>query len=942
MEALLQDVGGANQAPAAEPAAPAEQPAVEGAAAAEAVANEDAAPAANDFADAAVTDEDAALIAELSLLEELRRRSMDDHGRQALENGNALLLAGDNMGARDQYKVALDFITIRPANDAARKEAESNTAEAYYREALALQKKKDLEAAQSMSFEAVQWGHPRAPRQLDAIREAIRINLGKTVVRDNETILSRLNEKDYKDRQDEIRTRLRRSRHYFMTAEFTKAREECELVLRKYPDTIEAITLLDNIAKKMNMVSTAEFGATREKMLQEVTDTWTAKGRYAIESAQVMRGGPMPGDKKDGGRTVVPDSISKKLREIIIPEVSFRPPATIIDAIDFFKQASRDYDSPEIPVDQRGVNLILKLPPAASAAAAAPDDIFTPSAGTAPGVPVIPAMSARFINLYDALKLVCDVTNMKIRITGNIVMIVPFDDPDDELVPRSYNVLPTIIDRINNASSQLPSRGDTGLFTTAPLGENRQEDDLKDFFRQMGVKWPTGSSISYLSAIGKLRVQNTAGELAVFEQILEDLNVTPRLVEIETRFVEVSQEELTSLGFEWLINGDFSWSVGGVAKNLLGLKNVSTMQQQLYDSSGYPMWANTDPENLIPLLGYGPYTKPGRGAVKGWAYDADGNLKSATASGYGAVAAPKHNMGMSPMDGTLYGTRMRYLSTMDNPIGGKDINIPDQFMRLNAFIGGADVSMILHLLQQQSGTDLLSAPKVTTNPGQEAIIKVVTEYIYPSEFRVQISQQGNNGGGGGLYGGGGTGDPVAIVEPQNFTMREVGVILQVIPEVSSEGQMINLTMKPQVVSEPVWKNYGTRLPKTTYQPSLVPGMSDAVTEYVELPMEQPFFNVRSVETQLSIYNGATVVMGGLITEARTTIEDKIPLLGDIPFVGRLFRSRAEQTTKRNLLIFVTAHLVDSEGRKVRFAGDESPLISSSGTNPTGVVIGEEQ
>jgi general secretion pathway protein D len=266
-------------------------------------------------------------------------------------------------------------------------------------------------------------------------------------------------------------------------------------------------------------------------------------------------------------------------------------------------------------------------------------------------------------------------------------------------------------------------------------------------------------------------------------------------------------------------------------------------------------------------------------------------------------------------------------------LGQKGV-INDQFMKRNAFIGGADVSMILHMLSQRSDTDLLSAPKVTVSPDQEAVIKVVTEYIYPSEFNVQISQQGSGGYGGGYS----TGEPLAIVEPQNFTMREVGVILQVIPKLSDDAQMITLAMRPQVVSEPVWKNYGTRVPRVTVIPaSLANPAGSTTTEYIELPMEQPFFSVRAVETQLTINNGATVVMGGLITEARTTIEDKIPFLGDIPFLGRLFRSRAEQTSKRNLLIFVTARTLGSDGRSLRSGGD-----SLLGSDLTTVISVDEQ
>jgi len=83
--------------------------------------------------------------------------------------------------------------------------------------------------------------------------------------------------------------------------------------------------------------------------------------------------------------------------------------------------------------------------------------------------------------------------------------------------------------------------------------------------------------------------------------------------------------------------------------------------------------------------------------------------------------------------------------------------------------------------------------------------------------------------------------------------------------------------------------------------------------------------VRSVSTQLSVYNGATVVIGGLITEERKTMEDKVPLLGDIPYLGRLFRSKSEYSNKRNLLIFITARLVDPAGKLIRQSEGDSLL-----------------
>jgi general secretion pathway protein D len=920
---------------AAEVAAPAEQPAP-----APAVAEQPAAPAeAPAAAPAAVAaDDQGNLVSELLTLETIRRKSLDDHGYASLENARKALRDGDYDVAREQFKQALEFIGNRPANEAARQEAATGMAEAYYRDAKLAMKQGDVEKAIPLAAQAQERGHPQAARLLDTLKK----EPVKAAV-DASSITHRINDPEYKDNRDEIRKRLRRSRQYYTTAEYDKALEECELVLRDYPFNTEAMELRNRIADRLKTVADVEFEATRSLMIRDVRKTWTPE-RYAIDSAQMPKGkGEMTSKQPVSQISDTKTSeqvISKKLREIVIPEVTFRPPATIIDAVDFFKQASRDYDNPEIPLEQRGVNLVLKLAAGSSApapdagAAADPFAAVTPSGSSAGGVPVISALSARFINLYDALKLVCDVTGMKFRIRGNIVMIVPFNDPDAELMTRSYNVLSSLTERLGAASSEMSSAGGGGADNTfMQTTDLSQKQDWKIFFEKMGVKWPEGSSISYMATIGKLRVTNTAEELAVFEQVLEDLNVTPRLIEIEARFVEVSQKDLNSLGFEWLLNSDFSFDAGGFLDKALDLGEHSNNPMQLADASGNLLY---QADGTTPLMGYAPYTTPGLMSGTGYRQNADGTISPVAvgAGQYGLVAAPNHNASVDAIDGSTYSTGQRYLSTEGNPIAGQGNKINDNFMRVNAFLGNADISMILHMLSQRSDTDLLSAPKVVTKSGQEAVMKVVTEYIYPTEFEVQISQQSGGGGTGTTIS-----DPLAMVEPQNFEMREVGVILQVVPEVSAEGQMINLMLNPQVVSEPVWKNYGTKIPKTTYDTSTVAGGLYAVpvTSYIELPMEQPFFSVRSVQTQLSIYNGATVVMGGLITEARKTMEDKIPFLGDLPYIGRLFRSRSEESDKRNRLVFVTARLVDPAGRAVRLSGGESPLMSGSSAQETKAV-----
>ena len=211
------------------------------------------------------------------------------------------------------------------------------------------------------------------------------------------------------------------------------------------------------------------------------------------------------------------------LREIIIPEMSFRPPDTIIDAVDFFKQASRDYDKPDIPYEQRGISLVLKLPPMSSPVFS-PENISTNVPNVAnpihSSLPQICALSARFINMYDALKLVCEVTGMKLRIRNSIIMIVPLDDPDSELLTRSYSVPP-----IGICTERVPVSPDEPSMN--------EEQRLKEFYEQLGVRWPTGSSISHMPSFYRLRVTNTQDNHDRLRKILDETAYRPKLVDTE-------------------------------------------------------------------------------------------------------------------------------------------------------------------------------------------------------------------------------------------------------------------------------------------------------------------------------------------------------------------------------------------------------------------------
>ena len=96
---------------------------------------------------------------------------------------------------------------------------------------------------------------------------------------------------------------------------------------------------------------------------------------------------------------------------------------------------------------------------------------------------------------------------------------------------------------------------------------------------------------------------------------------------------------------------------------------------------------------------------------------------------------------------------------------------------------------------------------------------------------------------------------------------------------------------------------------------------------------QPIFSVRDISTKVTIWDGATLVMGGLTREEVKKVHDKVPILGDLPLLGRLFRSTGQSAQKRNLVIFVTARLVNPGGGPKRTSSRIAPA-KLLGSGPT--------
>jgi type II secretory pathway component GspD/PulD (secretin) len=150
-----------------------------------------------------------------------------------------------------------------------------------------------------------------------------------------------------------------------------------------------------------------------------------------------------------------------------------------------------------------------------------------------------------------------------------------------------------------------------------------------------------------------------------------------------------------------------------------------------------------------------------------------------------------------------------------------------------------------------------------------------------------------------------------------FTQQvETGPILDVVPYVLADGYTINLTLIPSLTD---FLGYDT--------PPDIANVTGSLN-VVQLPVILPDFSVRQVVTTVNIWDNQTVVIGGLISSQVSTTKDKVPVIGDIPLVGNLFQSSSKSTTKKNLMIFVTATIVDPAGNRVH-SDDELPFAQNA-------------
>ncbi|MFZ9936737.1 MAG: Amuc_1098 family type IV pilus outer membrane protein [Luteolibacter sp.] len=547
--------------------------------------------------------------------------------------------------------------------------------------------------------------------------------------------------------------------------------------------------------------------------------------------------------------------ITSKLKQIVIPRVALDQ-VSLQEAIDFLRVQSREHDTLESDPARKGVNLTINL-------------------GSADEQTAQRIRTQRFdlqlnqVPLDRLLKYITDITQTTYSVDDYSVIIRPAGFTSDELLSRAFRVPPDFLTTLSaGAQADSPANDNPFAETTSGGGLLTTRLSAQEALAKQGVAFPDGAFANYNPSTNTLRVTNTASNLDFIAQIVETLAQSePVQVAVRVTMIRTAQTNLEELGFDWLVNPfalnseDSLFGGGGTTGNTPGR-------------------TGSDFSDVIPGLP----TTPGVNANPGV-------LTNGLRSGDLAL-------GRDSIDNFL-----------NNPTRDSQTDsVAPGVLSITGLFTDGNAQMIMRGLSQKQNIDMMAKPSTVTRSGQASTVTVVREFIYPSEYEPPEIPTSTDGGANT--------QPVTPATPTAFEKRDVGMILEVLPVAGADKRFIDVTVSPSFIEFDGFVNYGSPIRSVTS--GGIAGIAGGTPiELTSNEILMPVFSVQRANTQLTVADGSTIVIGGLMSESLESVEDKVPLLGDIPWIGRLFTSTAHQPSSTALVFFVQVELLDPTGRPYR-------------------------
>jgi len=205
--------------------------------------------------------------------------------------------------------------------------------------------------------------------------------------------------------------------------------------------------------------------------------------------------------------------------------------------------------------------------------------------------------------------------------------------------------------------------------------------------------------------------------------------------------------------------------------------------------------------------------------------------------------------------------------------------------------------LTVNAIDRTDRAEVLSSPKLMAKNGESATIRMVRQMYFPDSWsEPEISTS--------------CGSSVSLKPsvPEFGDATDVGVVFTATPTVSPNNYTINLELAPSVVDLVGWSDY-------SYE--IVFGYFTDLDNTTKITMKMPELSRREVQTKIKVYDGQTVMIGGMMVDRQTRQDDKWPVLGDVPLFGRLFSQDSTFIEKQNMLVSVTSRLISGDGVPLR-------------------------
>ena len=396
----------------------------------------------------------------------------------------------------------------------------------------------------------------------------------------------------------------------------------------------------------------------------------------------------------------------------------------------------------------------------------------------------------------------------------------------------------------------------------------------------------TVTSLVDAAAGGKIVVDARSNSLVVTERpsrmnriraIIQQLDRATDQVMIETKFIEVTDSDVKNLGVNWSSLANYEVAAGGLGGTFR--RNRDQVGSGGFNGNN----ANTVNDTRGTTRSGTTGTTSESGTTSG-SNQSSGSNNSSSVTSTGGVVTPTSTTGSTGTLGTTGtsssssgstnsvtdGVNNALTNTLDSTFNSLAslVNNDGTARTLNAVFSATEFRLVLSALQSQTQVKIVSNPTVVTLNNSEAVINVGQERPIP---RYQYNQQTGN------------------LEVNGFDFKPIGVILKVTPQVNAAGR-IKLTVAPEV--------------------------SQSINNVVFNGNQIPIIDTRKTATTVSLADGYTMGIGGLLTSSSSDGGNRVPFLGAIPGIGRLFRSENKRQEMTNLIIFITAKTLSADGAPV--------------------------